>query len=263
MCRLFGFHSQTSVNPPQDSVTPFVELSHIHKDGWGMAHYQGQQAHLNRALLPAKDDPAFMALIQELQTPTLLAHLRLATVGENKLQNNHPFQYQDWTFAHNGNIKHFARYRQLILSQITPHFQAVIAGDTDSELIFYFILSELERWGLVSNRHGQTTSRQLGQTVKWALENLLSLIGPFLMEKGPPTETYISFLMTNGQVMLAHQGGQPLYYHMQHQGHQLESIRFSSQPLGAEDDWVAMATGELIAVDQSLQVYGIRGYSRT
>lgn len=264
MCRLFGLHSQHPVGSDYllDAHTGFARLSKVHKDGWGLAYYRDQQACLTRALTRADQDPAFVELGQGLKTNTLIAHLRLATIGENKLDNNHPFQYQDWIFAHNGNIKHFDRYRQLILSQINPHFRAWIQGDTDSELIFYFLLTELERWGLVSRQYRHSTS-QLGETIKWALENLLSLIGPFANQSGPPSETYMSFLMTNGQVMLAHQGGQPLYYQSTPQAGSsklLEQIVFCSEPLDQPESWQAMQAGELIAVDQSFQLYPIRGY---
>ncbi|HEY9840914.1 MAG: class II glutamine amidotransferase [Candidatus Sericytochromatia bacterium] len=259
MCRLYGIHAQSPGSPSYlvDSERSFARLSEVHKDGWGMAYYLDQEVHLHRDLSPAGQDPRFLELGRDLKTQTLIAHLRLATIGENRLDNNHPFQYQGWSFAHNGNIKHFPRYRQLILSQINPFFQAEIQGDTDSELVFYFLLSELERWGLVSNQYRHSVG-QLGQTVKWGLENLLALIGPFLAETGAPTETYMSFLLTNGQVLLAHQGGQPLFYkHHPVNAEELENIIFCSEPIGEPENWHEMKTGELIAVDKTLASYTV------
>lgn len=262
MCRLFGLQAQVPVQTDYLTAaeTSFARLSQIHKDGWGLAYYQGQQVYIEHALLPAYQDPRFEQLAQQLKTQTLIAHLRLATIGDNRLENNHPFQYQDWTFAHNGNIKHFPRYRELILSEISPYFRVEIQGDTDSELIFYFLLSELDRWGLLSSRYRHSQD-QLGRTIKWALENLLSLTGDFLPEQGPPTETYMSFLLSNGQTMLAHQGGQPLYYQIQPSASELiEQIVFCSEPLGQNANWQAMRTGELLVVDRRLELYTIKGY---
>lgn len=269
MCRLFGFHAQTAIRPPYlgDGEGAFVRLSELHKDGWGLAWYEQTgdepaRVRLERSLRQAKCDSEFEALSAAIETQTLIAHLRLATIGGSRVVNNHPFRFGDWTFAHNGNIKHFDKYRELILSQISPVFRASIRGDTDSELIFYFLLSELERWGLVSARYRHSV-RQLGQTVKYALEQLLGLIGPWHPEIGPPSETYISFLLSNGQVLLAHQGGQPLYYRTHAQAaapELLSDIAFCSEPLGLHPDWHPMQTGDLIAVDKRLQLYPIKGY---
>ncbi len=269
MCRLYGFQSSFPVFPYllTQADTGFVALSSKHRDGWGMACYQGEQLSVTHSLQQAKQDTRFQELGQILAT-SMIAHLRLATIGDQRVTNNHPFAYQNWTFAHNGNIKHFDRYRHLILSQISPHFKFQIQGDTDSELIFLFILTELDRWGYVINPIYYST-RELGQAVKWALENLLSLIGPFLHEAGEPTETYISFLMSNGHVMLAHQGGQPLYYldrtHCDRREESREradirEIVFCSTPLGQAENWVTLQTGELLVVEKNLQTYLIKGY---
>ncbi len=267
MCRLFGYFSQFAGRPAALSqrAQSFAQLSETHRDGWGLAYYEQSEdlprVQLKRALLPAFQDPDFAALSESLQTRALIAHLRLATIGENSLNNNHPFSYQNWIFAHNGNIKHFDRYRALILSQIDPHFRAAIQGETDSELIFYYLLSELERWGLVSAQYPHS-SRELGRSLKWALENLLALIGPFSKQTGPPSETYISFLLSNGKALWAHQGGQPLYYRLEPgaEGSPFEEILFCSEPVGEQENWLAMSTGDLMVVDQAIQLYPIRGY---
>lgn len=258
MCRLYGYLSQIPSSPYQltQAGSGFIELSEKHRDGWGMASYQGQDVSVTHSLQQAKQDPRFLAL-GEIATTNLIAHLRLATIGGQRVTNNHPFRYQNWTFAHNGNIKHFDRYRQLILSQISAHFQFQIQGDTDSELIFLFILTELDRWGFVADPSRHNT-RQLGQAVKWALENLLSLIGPFLDKAAEPSETYMSFLLSNGQALIAHQGGQPLYYLARFQTDDRSAIReivFCSAPLGQSDNWVALNTGELLVVENNLQTY--------
>lgn len=263
MCRLYGFQSRFPTSPYQltQAGTGFIELSEKHRDGWGLAFYQHQELKVMHSLQQASSDPCFLTL-GEVAATTLIAHLRLATIGEHRVTNNHPFRYQNWTFAHNGNIKHFERYRHLILSQISPHFRFQIQGDTDSELIFLFILTELDRWGLVAGPK-PPSPRQLGRAVKWALENLLALIGPFLQEAGSPTETYISFLMSNGHVTLAHQGGQPLYYLARFDGERpsdLQEIVFCSAPVGPADGWVALQTGELLVVEHNLQTYLIKGY---
>ena len=72
--------------------------------------------------------------------------------------NCHPFQHGRWVFAHNGDIPNFAQHRELLLSEVSPRLRRYILGETDSEVVFFLMLTQLLRYGaaLVA-RSGSTT----------------------------------------------------------------------------------------------------------
>ena len=66
--------------------------------------------------------------------------------------------------------------------------------------------------------------------------------------------------MSNGEVLFAHQGGQPLYYRFFSEHLQAEKAQliFCSEPLDDARDWLAMPTGALFAVDSGLKILSLR-----
>src|SRR5690606_14922628 len=81
---------------------------------------------------------------------TVLAHVRKATQGKNTVLNCHPFQYGRWTFAHNGDIPNFAEHRSKLLDYVSPALRRFVLGDTDSEVVFFILLSHMSRHGPLS-----------------------------------------------------------------------------------------------------------------
>jgi len=73
-------------------------------------------------------------------------HLRkICDVTTVTLENTHPFVYRDHVFFHNGRILDFAEHRETIVKWIRPKYRGHIMGHTDSEHLFYFYLTILEK----------------------------------------------------------------------------------------------------------------------
>lgn len=145
MCRLLAYVTRepvTAMDLLKDTLTTFVEASHQHPDGWGMAWYD----HHNRLQsvkrpVAAYASPEFIPITQKLLTDTFIGHLRQATSGfVQAMKNTHPFLHHELAFAHNGVIAP----RDAIESLIAPHLMPLIAGTTDSERHFLALLSVLE-----------------------------------------------------------------------------------------------------------------------
>src|SRR5687768_13692587 len=106
MCRLFGFRSQV---PERVHTSLILEKNSLkvqsveHKDGWGIAAYPNgvTNPQLAHGLGPAHQDPEFERVSGLLAAPTVLAHVRLASVGAVTVRNAHPFTHGRWSFAHN------------------------------------------------------------------------------------------------------------------------------------------------------------------
>jgi len=61
----------------------------------------------------------------------------------NKIEDNHPFLFQNQVFMHNGNIQDFRKHKTPIESWIDPKLRKHIKGHTDSERIFFLYITIL------------------------------------------------------------------------------------------------------------------------
>ncbi len=145
MCRLLAYvtHEPVVVSDRLGSMlSAFVDASHQHPDGWGLAWYD-QHNHLQSVKTPvaAYASPELMSITQQLQTDAFIGHLRQATPGfAQSMKNTHPFIYHELAFAHNGLI----RPKEAIEALIAPELRQHIEGTTDSERHFLALLSVLE-----------------------------------------------------------------------------------------------------------------------
>jgi glutamine amidotransferase len=215
MCRLFGFRAEVNTTVHKSLVeaeNSLFEQSSRHPDGWGVAYYVGSAPHIIRSIDTAQADSLFKNVSLSVTTNTFLAHLRKATQGSLHLQNTHPFQFGPWVFAHNGNVKGFENLRTSLEGYIDPSLRRYMFGRTDSEVIFFMLLSEFKRNGLLQDGVS-TCPRELVSAIATCINILIDVAGPIHEQSdGDPGENYYSFIMTNGPVMVGFNGGKDLYY---------------------------------------------------
>ncbi|HEU0197747.1 MAG TPA: class II glutamine amidotransferase [Nevskiaceae bacterium] len=142
MCELLGM----SANTPTDLCFSFTGLTRRggatgpHKDGWGVAFYDGAGVREFKDSLSSAASP-IAKLLQNypIRSETAICHIRQANVGAVSLANTHPFiralwgRY--WVFAHNG---------QIAGSRAQAGAYEPV-GDTDSEAIFCDLLNGIRR----------------------------------------------------------------------------------------------------------------------
>ena len=206
MCRLFGFRSVIPSQVHRSLLSADNALgtqSTQHPDGWGVAFYVEGSPHVTRSPSTALNDQIFHRLSGVVASETVIAHVRKATKGSIGVLNCHPFQYGQWTFAHNGDIPRFAEVREELLQTIAPKFRRYILGDTDSEVCFFIFLTELSR-----RAHG--TTHPAFADLATALASMSSIVRRIADTE---TETsLLTFLVTNGTSMAATHGGKDLFY---------------------------------------------------
>ncbi|MFK7823526.1 MAG: class II glutamine amidotransferase [Oligoflexales bacterium] len=276
MCRLFGFRSITLSQVHKSLISAnnaLVQQSSKHPDGWGVAYYALEVPHIIKSLTAAINCQVFKKVSAMVSSYTVLAHLRKATVGEIDLVNTHPFQLGHWTFAHNGNCKNFKAVRKDIYQKIDLNLRRYILGETDSELIFFLILSFLaKKHDLDSN---MIKLDHLAKAVMDAKKLLVSVAGPLhANDDGDPSEHFLTFIITNGSMMLAHQGGKTLFYSTHKKrcpdrdqcpmfasvceratlSGKVHHLIFSSEPLQGENVWNPMRFEELIGLDDAMML---------
>lgn len=282
MCRLFGFRS---VIPSQvhrslmEADNAIMHQSQIHSDGWGVAYYVAGAPHLIRATDAAVDSSLFQKVSGIVASETVLAHIRKATQGSLCITNTHPFQYGNWVFMHNGNVKNFAGVRDQLVELIQPKMARYILGNTDSEVLFYLLLSRLAR-RVDLHRKGCGID-EIADAVRETVDLVTDLVGPLHLDpNGPSSETYLTFILTNGTSMIAHQGGKSLFYST-YKGQCSERdtcpcfaaeceaptrsgyvnhLLFSSEPIRGENVWLEMNPGDIIGIDWTMRLarYGAK-----
>ncbi len=143
MCQLLGMNC----NVPTDIVFSFTGFAHRggrtdeHKDGWGIAFFEGAGVRLFVDHESAIASPvAELIKTYPIKSKNVIAHIRKATQGHVALENCHPFVRElwgrYWVFAHNGDLKHFS-------PSLDGAFRPV--GNTDSEHAFCYLLQQLRR----------------------------------------------------------------------------------------------------------------------
>ncbi|MCB0378065.1 MAG: class II glutamine amidotransferase [Bdellovibrionales bacterium] len=275
MCRIFGFRSvlQSGVHQSLlDADNAIIQQSQRHPDGWGVAYYKMGSPHLIKMDNQAHNCRIFQKISGVVSSDTVIAHIRKSTVGEIGPLNTHPFQFGRWVFAHNGNISHFVKLKDEFLSAVDPELRSFILGDTDSEVLFYVLLTLIKQKG------------DLAEKVKWDFQDLLqtfvdkvqSIAGPLQMSNGDYDRNYLTFLLTNGRFMLGLQGGQGLFYSTHkakcpergqcsffaekcekpsQAGDIVQHLLITSEQIRGDNVWNLMKFGEFVGVDDQLQLF--------
>jgi len=110
-----------------------------HKDGWGVAFYEGKGCRtFHDPLASADSEIAKLVSSYPIKSLNVVCHIRQATHGRVCLENTHPFTRElwgrNWAFAHNGKLKGIKSWK---LNYYKP------IGTTDSEYAFCWILDQL------------------------------------------------------------------------------------------------------------------------
>ncbi|MBQ8647094.1 MAG: class II glutamine amidotransferase [Oscillospiraceae bacterium] len=193
MCEMFGVSSVERIEV-NDLLREFFSHSQKHGNGWGMAVFRGDHASLEKEPVQAA---CSSYLKERLRNPILVrsmvAHIRLATVGATEYINCHPFVRRDnygrgWTLAHNGTIFSYPAHEAYRDQQ---------EGQTDSERILYYIVDRV-------NERQVELGRGLTDAERFAL--LDELVAD--MSRG----NKLNLLIWDGELLYAHTNyGRSLY----------------------------------------------------
>ena len=250
MCQLLGMNSRLPASLTL-SFTGFSQrggCTDHHADGWGIAFFESEDATPGKGVRYFVDKEgastsaiANMLRSYPIKSHNVVAHVRKATVGAVSLENCHPFVRElwgrYWVFAHNGDLKNYA-------PPLHGSFRPV--GHTDSELAFCWLLQELTK------SHASVPSVQ-------ELTCTLAELVPKIAKHGT-----FNFLLSNGQALWAHASTKLHYVLRQHpftevhlkdddvsvdladlNGPEDRLAIVVTEPLTTNEDWVAMAPGEL------------------
>jgi predicted glutamine amidotransferase len=263
MCRLFGFRSAfpAAVHPALvTEKNSLVIQSREHKDGWGIAAYGVEpRPRVAHGVGPAHSDPDFHRVSSLVSSHTVVAHVRLASVGAVELRNSHPFLYGRWSFVHNGTLKDFERHRSAIEALIREDLRVNIRGTTDSERCFHLFLTRLSaRCALAGPARMEDVASALAET--------MTLVGA-ITDESAQERSAMNFLVTNGEVMVATRRHRTLFISdgsrssgsrstLFRHGTQLDQLIIASEALcGNHTAWNEVSEEEIIGVDSKLVLH--------
>jgi len=190
MCELLGLSSNlpAKVTLSLQKLAEHGGLSGPHKDGWGVAYYEGADVRLFKEAEAAANSEGVRFIAEhELRSHIVIAHVRSATVGEPAYRNTQPFARElagrMHLFAHNGWLPGIMAAPYFAPARFNP------VGETDSERAFCALL---DRLGELWRRPGEVPplAARLAILVGFAQD---------MRELGPA-----NFLYSDGEVLFAH-----------------------------------------------------------
>jgi glutamine amidotransferase len=243
MCRLFGQHAPAELDrcvPLCSAPNALRFQSHQHPHGWGIGWYQGGRVRIERGLLPAHSDEAFVEAARAARSRVVIAHIRDASVGPVSTANTHPFVHGRWIFAHNGTVARFrdvARVRAGLEAEIDPSLRRALRGQTDSERCFLLFLTRLQG-------RGSAAAATLGQ-VEGALRATTALIRRIADQRSTRSSS-LNFLVTDGRLLAASRHGRDL--HTARAAGAEGAFVVASEPIG-DGDWRPVPEGAVVGYE--------------
>ena len=225
MCEMLGISAKRKVQA-NDILREFYSHAERHPHGWGLATFPGGGAPcIEREAVKATESESLRRLLaRPLEERTLLAHIRLATVGHIEYKNCHPFTAMDnggrtWTLVHNGTVFNG--------SQLNA-YMGLQYGDTDSERILLHLINRIDCEQLRLG-HALDEEERFG--------TLAAVIAE--LSKG----NKLNLLIYDGEVLYAHCN----FRGTLHFRREADAVTFSTRPLSGAG-WEEAPFTSLIAV---------------
>ena len=218
----------------RDAPRSLSELSREHRDGWGVASWNGEGWHVEKSTLCAAVCVRYAQVADHAPANLLIAHVRQKTVGDTSLENTHPFRRSiagcDMVFAHNGTVRDVSA----LMKQVSESRAEEIVGDTDSERLFAFVATAID------------DAPNIEEGVREAVARLHALHA--VSDVGS-----ITFLLSCGERLYAHRLGRTL--HLLQRGIEVNTRRTAAVVLASErltdEPWQEVAEGSLIKVERA------------
>jgi len=263
MCRLYGFLAtqptrlECSLVAAQNALQVQSDRDGRgvrNADGWGIAHWVGDVREVIKSTMPAFADDRFAEVAAEIWSETAIAHVRAASVGGVSEENTHPFTLGTWAFAHNGTIGAFDHVATRL--DIGPYGPP--NGETDSELVFLWLLNRMSRYGLDPNE--QATG--LEPIVELLSDAVLELVDLSVLS-GSSEQPKLNFLLSDGKHLVASRWGNSLYWtfrrgirdctecgtsHCPEADDDYRSVVVASEPI-TDENWIEVPEGSVLGVE--------------
>lgn len=272
MCRLYGFRA----NEPTKVECTLVHAQNAlllqseqdrtgrsHADGWGIAFYEDDLPARERRANAAFEDMHFSSTAESVYSKVVVAHVRLATIGEPDVNNAHPFVFGRWTFAHNGTVTGLNTLEPELIAEIDSVFLAHRRGQTDSELLFFWLLTRIRRAGIELN------NQPTAEAVAHVVGPCISQIAYRCDHAHAESPARLNIILTNGEIMVATRWNNDLYAvyrdgvrdceicgipHIHHEeSHDYSAVVIASEPISHEA-WAKVPDHSVITISNRMEM---------
>jgi predicted glutamine amidotransferase len=200
----------------KEAPRSLARLSTEHPDGWGIAAHGGNDTsplscsegtrhepswRLQKGTERAASCRRFQSIASRSAGTILIAHVRQKTVGATSIANTHPFMQSGWVFAHNGTIKD----QTFVRARTSAARLAEVRGETDSELLFAYLLTRLDELGLVS------MSSMNSEANRNARDEATRVLAAATKELRSRNVGAFNFLLADGASCFVHRFGRTLF----------------------------------------------------
>ncbi len=254
MCRLFGLSAGRERAKATfwllDAPDSLATQSHREPDGTGLGWFDGVGVpHISKQPLAAYGDTRFGHEAREISSRTFVAHIRFASTGALDLHNTHPFRQDGRLFAHNGVIEDLPALE----AHLGEGTMALVKGDTDSERFFALITHEIAA-------HEGNIGAGIEAACAWVAANLPLLAINFILATANGLWA-LRYPETHDLYVLERPPGRPLE-HSSSLGSRVRSddavslpfVVLASERMDTAPSWRALASGELLHIDDTLAV---------
>lgn len=150
MCKLFFSLNDESIHK---HIIDFLAQTKCKKteknctesnDGFGIAWVNQSHFELYKQPFSYDKDAHLNTIIPSISGKMVFGHIREKEYGKPSLENTHPFIFENQLFMHNGGIIHFHKHKHCIKQYIAEKYLKYIHGETDSEHMFFLLLSFMD-----------------------------------------------------------------------------------------------------------------------
>ena len=263
MCLLYGFLAteptrlECSLVTAQNALVVQSDMDGRgirNADGWGIAHWVGDEREVIKSTMPAFADDQFAEIASDIWSESAIAHVRNATVGGVHDDNTHPFTFGTWAFAHNGTLNAFDHVStRLDIGRYGPP-----RGETDSEMIFLWLLNRMTEYGLDPH----TPAESLDPIVELLADAVLDLLD-LSVASGASGTPKLNLMLSDGRYMAASRWGNTLYSthrrgirdcavcgesHCPDADESYRSVVIASEPI-TDEKWIEVPEGTVLGVE--------------
>ena len=249
----------------------------LNGDGFGVTwydHRESQHPATLRDVSPAWNNQNLFSIASLVRSHCVFAHVRAATSGPVTQLNCHPFTCDQFTFMHNGEIANFRNIRRSLLHELSEQSFNLVAGSTDSELMFAIFLDALRDQPSVDAKSQPLVDvESLGNALKQTIETVEranrdagcsdnSLLNLAVTDGHQVAVTrYITDGSSNANTLYVHQGKSfecvDGVCHMSPAQNSADVVMIASEPLSDHDQWTQVESNHLLLVDKKLKLRSV------
>ncbi len=198
----------------------------LNGDGFGMGWYVqsiSETPAVYTSAMPAWSDRNLRHLAPKVSSPCIFAHVRAASTGSVSQLNCQPFQYLNYLFMHNGEIRGFSQIKRDLRRRLCDEIYEWIEGETDSEHFFALFLNRL------LNKQATSGASFVSETLLETLEELEQLKIAHAVDQ----PSSLNIVLTDGDCMVG------LRYSTEGYDHVAPTLYYSSGKLCTCDNGIS------------------------